>query len=80
MPVLRLESSRMRDGSRALPGYAYGDPARIIEAQEIRAKGCSVCQRAVFVLGVAMCQNNLKFPACRQDRKHGHKLTPEAGG
>lgn len=66
--------------SQALPGYAYGDPAKIVEAQEIRAKGCSVCARAVFILGLPMCANNLKFPACRQDRKNGHKLTPEAGG
>jgi hypothetical protein len=69
-----------RQPSQALPGYAYGDPARIVEAQEIRAKGCSVCARAVFILGLPMCSNNLKFTACRQDRKNGHKLTPEAGG
>jgi hypothetical protein len=69
-----------RGSSQALPGYAYGDPARIVEAQEIRAKGCSVCQRAVFAFGIAVCSSNLKFPACRQDRKNGHKLTPEAGG
>lgn len=66
--------------SQALPGYAYGDPAKIVEAQEIRTKGCSVCVRATYVLGLPMCTSNLKFPTCRQDRKHGHKLTPEAGG
>lgn len=69
-----------RGNSRALPGYAYGDPARIVEAQEIRALGCAACQRAVYAFGIAVCSNNLKFPACRQDRKNGHKLTPEAGG
>lgn len=66
--------------SRALPGYAYGDPAKIVEAQEIRDKGCSVCMRAVFIFGLPVCSNNLKFPACRRDRRHGHQLTPEAGG
>lgn len=66
--------------SQALPGYAYGDPAKIVEAQEIRAKGCSVCVRATYVLGLPMCASSLKFPACRQDKKRGHKLTPEAGG
>lgn len=66
--------------SQALPAYAYGDPAKIVEAQEIRALGCAACQRATFVFGLAVCSNNLKFPACRQDRKNGHKLTPEAGG
>ena len=66
--------------SRALPGYAYGDPAKIVEAQEIRAKGCSVCTRAVFIFDLPVCSNNLKFPACRRDRRNGHQLTPEAGG
>ena len=69
-----------KEASRALPGYAYGDPARIVEAQQLRAKGCLVCTRAVLILGLPMCSNNLKFPACRQDRKNGYQLTPEAGG
>lgn len=69
-----------RPVSQALPGYAYGDPAKIVEAQEIRAKGCSVCVRAEYIFGLPVCKSNLKFPACRQDRKNGHQLTPEAGG
>lgn len=70
----------MREVSRALPGFAYGDPARIIEAQQIRAGGCSLCVRSEVVLGVRMCLSSLKFPACKSDPRKGHKLTPEAGG
>jgi hypothetical protein len=66
--------------SRALPGYAYGDPAKIVEAQEIRAKGCHICTRAVFIFDLPVCRNDLKFPACRRDPRNGHQLTPEAGG
>ncbi|WP_145133479.1 MULTISPECIES: hypothetical protein [unclassified Pseudomonas] len=69
-----------RPVSQALPGFAYGDPAKIVEAQEIRKKGCSVCVRAEYIFGLPVCKSNLKFPACRQDRKNGHQLTPEAGG
>jgi hypothetical protein len=66
--------------SRALPAYAYGDPARIIEAREIRTGGCSLCVRSETVFGVSVCLSGLKFPACRGDDKKGHKLTPKAGG
>jgi hypothetical protein len=66
--------------SRALPAYAYGDPARIIEARQIREGGCSLCERAESVFGVQVCLSNLTFPACRGDSKKGHKLTPKAGG
>jgi hypothetical protein len=69
-----------KPASQALPGYAYGDPARIVEAQELRAKGCTVCARAELIFGLAVCTKGLKFPACRQDRKNGYQLTPEAGG
>lgn len=69
-----------KPASQALPGYAYGDPARIVEAQDIRSKGCSVCVRGLTAFGLTVCSNNLKFPACRQDKRNGHKLTPEAGG
>jgi hypothetical protein len=69
-----------RPVSQPLPAFAYGDPARIVEAQEIRALGCSVCVRAEYTFGLPVCANNLKFPACRQDRKNGYQLTPEAGG
>jgi hypothetical protein len=70
----------VRESSRALPAYAYGDPARIIEAQQIREGGCSLCVRSETILGVQMCLSNLKFPACRRDTKKGHKLTSRAGG
>ncbi|RUI11502.1 hypothetical protein [Pseudomonas aeruginosa] len=69
-----------RENSRALPWHAYGDPADIIESREIHALGCAVCVRAVFILGLPLCSSNLKYPACRKDRRNGHKLTPEAGG
>lgn len=70
----------MRELSRALPAYAYGDPAKIIEARQIREGGCSLCVRSESVFGVLVCLSNLKFPACRGDSKKGHKLTPKAGG
>lgn len=66
--------------SRALPAYAYGDPAKIIESQQIRTGGCSLCARSETVLGVRMCLSGLKFPTCRSDTKKGHKLTVKAGG
>ena len=66
--------------SRALPAYAYGDPAKIIEARQIREGGCSLCVRSETILGVRVCLSGLKFPACRRDTKKGHKLTAKAGG
>ena len=69
-----------RSGSRALPRYAYGNPADIVEFQELRRKGCAVCARAVFVLGQPLCSSSLKFPACKRDPRKGYQLTPEAGG
>lgn len=70
----------MAELSRALPAYAYGDPAKIIEARQIREGGCSLCERSEAVFGVLVCLSGLKFPACRRDAKKGHKLTPKAGG
>jgi hypothetical protein len=70
----------VRELSRALPAFAYGDPAKIVEVQQIRQGGCSLCVRSEVVLGVRMCLSELKFPACRGDARKGHKLKPEAGG
>lgn len=64
----------------ALPGWAYADPARIVEASELRERGCSVCVRAVFVAGVAHCGSGLKLPACKRDKRQGYKLSPQDGG
>jgi hypothetical protein len=64
----------------ALPGWAYGDPARIVEADDIRTKGCSVCARAVFVGGDVLCGAGLKLPGCKRDKKNGYKLAASAGG
>lgn len=66
--------------SRALPGYAYGDPAKIAEAQELRALGCKVCVRAEYIFGLPVCASGLKFPACKNIPRTGYRLTPEAGG
>lgn len=70
----------MGELSRALPAYAYGDPAKIIESRQIREGGCSLCERSETILGVQLCLSGLKFPACRRDTKKGHKLTVRAGG
>lgn len=64
----------------ALPSWAYGDPAKIVEAGEIRARGCSVCVRAVFVGGKPYCGSGLKRPGCRSDKKNGFKLAAADGG
>jgi hypothetical protein len=64
----------------ALPAYLYGDPARIIEAQQLREKGCSVCVHSVQGFGLSVCGKGMKFPACKHDRKNGYRLTREAGG
>lgn len=66
--------------SQALPGYAYGDPAKIVEGQELRALGCKACVRAEYAFGLAVCASGLKFPACKSGYRNGYKLTPEAGG
>ena len=73
-------SASVVEFSRALPAYAYGDPAKIIEARQIREGGCSLCARSETILGVQLCLSGLKFPACRRDTKKGHKLTVRAGG
>jgi len=77
---VRPRGEPVRELSRALPAYAYGDPARILEVRQIREGGCLFCVHSEPVLGLRVCLNNLKFPACRSDPKKGHKLTPEAGG
>lgn len=66
--------------SQALPGYAYGDPAKIVEAQELRTLGCAVCQRAEYLFDLPVCSSGLTFPACKKGHRNGYKLTPEAGG
>lgn len=63
-----------------LPGWAYADPAHIVEAQEIRAKGCAACARAVFVGGRALCGAGLSLPACKRDKRNGYRLSAEHGG
>ena len=78
--MLFSESWQMRPSSRALPGYAYGDPAKIVEAQELRSLGCKACARADYILGLPVCASGLKFPACRSVPRNGYKLTTEAGG
>lgn len=62
-----------------LPQYAYGDPARIVEAQQLRERGCSVCTRSELVFGIAVCAKSLRFPACRRVA-NGYQLKPSAGG
>lgn len=74
LPVVR------KSDSRALPGYAYGDPARIVEFQELRTMGCSVYVNAQLIFGRALCSKGLKLPDCRKDKRNGYRLMPEAGG
>lgn len=69
-----------RPVSQALPGYAYGDPAKIVEANQLRSLGCAACVRVDYILGQRLCTSGLKFPACKQGHRNGYKLTPEAGG
>ena len=54
--------------------WQMGDPAKIVEAQEIRDKGCRVCARAMWVMGRPLCPEDLRFPRCRRDKKRGFKL------
>lgn len=69
-----------RPVSRALPGYAYGDPAKIVEAQQMRSLGCGACVRSDCILGQMICTSGLKFPACKQGHRNGYKIAPEFGG
>lgn len=66
--------------SQVLPGYAYGDPAKIVEAQQLRTLGCAVCVRADYLFDLPVCTSGLTFPACKKGQRNGYKLTPEAGG
>jgi len=70
----------IRHVSQALPGYAYGDPAKIVEAQELRTLGCAACVRSDSVFGVRICTSGLKLPACKQGHRNGYKLASEYGG
>jgi hypothetical protein len=62
-----------------LPQYAYGDPARIVEQQQLRDLGCRACVRSELAFGIAICGKSLKFPACRRVQ-NGYQLRPEAEG
>lgn len=64
----------------ALPHYAYGDPAKIVENQQLHRLGCAGCARAEWILDRPMCPNALKYPACKQDDKRGYVLSAAAGG
>lgn len=64
----------------ALPHWAYGDPARIVEAGDLRARGCAVCVRAVFIGGEARCSSGLRLPSCKADKKNGYRLAAADGG
>lgn len=57
-----------------LPQRFYGNPADLVEADDINKKRCRVCVNAVFILGQPVCENNLKFPRCKRDKKRGFKL------
>lgn len=70
----------MSNPSAALPFYAYGDPAKIIEELELKALGCKACVHSETVFDRSVCMKGRKYPACRADRKNGYKLRPEAGG
>ncbi len=64
----------------ALPHYAYGDPAKQVESTELHRLGCKACARSERVLGLALCPNNLKYPACKGNPRDGYLLASEYGG
>lgn len=64
----------------ALPHYAYGDPAKLVESNELHRLGCNACARAELILGKPYCPNNLKYPACKRDSRKGYQLSRAAGG
>ncbi|MBI6944229.1 hypothetical protein JET76_23160 [Pseudomonas putida] len=64
----------------ALPHYAYGDPAKLVESNQLHKMGCNGCARSERILGKTICSNDLKYPACRRDSKKGYKLSRAAGG
>lgn len=58
-----------------LPAYAYGDPADIVEQQELRELGCRACEFHVIHFGkVACCNakvvNHKKVPSIGSNCKH----------
>lgn len=62
----------------ALPGWAYGDPAGIVEANELRQMGCKACERSLFS-GQA-CASGLRYPACKKNRRTGYRLLATCSG
>lgn len=64
----------------ALPGWAYANPALIVEAQQLRTLGCAVCVRAVWLGGEPRCGSGLKLPSCKRDKRQGYRLAAEHGG
>lgn len=49
----------MAENSHALPACNYGDPAIIVERNELREMGCKACEWHVLILGRVTCSNSL---------------------
>lgn len=64
----------------ALPSYAYGDPANIIERREIHVMGCAACVHSVVHLSKRACLTGYRFPLCQEDHEKGFRLAYEHGG
>lgn len=53
--VVTQASCQMKDSSRALPRYMYGDPADVVERLELNELGCRACVSHKIVFDRVIC-------------------------
>lgn len=53
-----------------LPAFAYGDPADVVEAKQLRELGCKACQHHVV---------HFERVACTNPKVRNHKRVPSIG-
>jgi hypothetical protein len=56
--------------SKALPRHCYGDPALVVERNELNMLGCRACEKHTMMLGKVMCS---------EPRVINHKRVPHIG-
>ena len=45
----------MEENSRALPAHCYGDPADVVERNELRELGCKACAKHAVMYDRVLC-------------------------
>lgn len=60
----------MSEQSHALPIHAYGDPADVVERNQMNDLGCRACKKHEMYFGKVVCT---------EPRKTSHKDVPRCG-